>query len=619
MPHPSITLSALALVAACASAPPTTPSGSVAGEYLSGRFAAGERDLPRAAAAFDAAAARTDDPAIAARAFEYALAAGDVDAAAQYAARVVGAEDTQTVEGRNPRLAAFQADDLPRLTLAVAAIEDGDWDEAVEGLGGGYGSSLGQSLAFMLEGWALYGRDGVDAGTAHLSRPPQGAFAGFVPLHAALMFDLAGRETEAQAAYATALQTQAAEEAAIAFALSQERAGRDADAADLYRRMAEQRGLARRVGRMGLARLGEPLEGESEAFLAVAKKADRRVVGNARDGAALVLSGFARAAFDQASQEQRAAARAGFGEIDLYLNAPLGFARLATHLDPGNHAAQYLVGAITATYDQPEMAEAAFARVPPASAYYNYAVMDRAQALATLERTDEAAKLLEDYLDQDPLSPEVARFLAFLYADEERWDEALAANTVAIDAAQALAGEQDAAPGLWRFYFARGATAIEADRWERGEADMRRALELSPEEPLVLNYLGYSYVERGERLDEAFGMIERALDLDPNSGAITDSLGWAHYQRGDYETAVRYLEDAVALEPGDDTITDHLGDAYWQTGRRTEARYEWRRVLEIDGITEEMRRSIEAKLAGQPPAPGALDGVAPGGGAPNEA
>lgn len=606
--NPIFAAGALTLLTACASAAPgpDQQSGGLAGDYLSGRFAAGERDLPRAAAAYEAAARNTTDPAVARQAFEYALAAGDVPAAARYAERLSVSVEQVAEDHSQARSAAFQADDLPRLTLAVAAIETGDWDEARGHLEGPYSAALGQSLAYMLEGWALFATQGADAGTAFLAKPPQGAFAGFVPLHAALMFDLEGRDQEARAAYATAIQTPAAEEAAVAFAMMQERRGNKADAADLYTRMAEQRGLSRRVGRMGLARLGQPLDGESPAFIKLSKRAPKRFVRNAKEGAALVLADFANAAFDQASRERRAAARAGFGDIDLYLNGPLGFARLATFLDEDQPAAQYVAGAITATYEQPELAAAAYARVPPSSPYYAFAVMDRTSALITLDRMEEAARLLEDYLEQDPLSPDVALLLASIYTEEERFDDAMLAGTAAIEAAAALAEDGEDSATLWRYHFARGATAIEADRWAEGEADMRRALALSPEEALVLNYLGYSYVERGERLDEAFSMIEKALRLDPNNGAITDSLGWAHYQRGDYERAVGYLEDAVGLSPGDDTITDHLGDAYWHVGRKTEARYEWRRVLEIEDLDDEMRQSVEAKLAGEAPAPGAL-------------
>src|SRR5207302_9406593 len=114
-----------------------------------------------------------------------------------------------------------------------------------------------------------------------------------------------------------------------------------------------------------------------------------------------------------------------------------------------------------------------------------------------------------------------------------------------------------------------------AGRWPRAEADLLHALELQPEQPLVLNYLGYSWVDKGLKLNDAMRMIQRAVDLRPNDGYIVDSLGWAFYRLGNYPQAAQQLEKAVELRPQDPTINDHLGDAYWQTGRAEEARNQW--------------------------------------------
>ena len=137
------------------------------------------------------------------------------------------------------------------------------------------------------------------------------------------------------------------------------------------------------------------------------------------------------------------------------------------------------------------------------------------------------------------------------------------------------------------------------DRWEEAVADFRRVLEYTPDDATTLNYLGYTWVDRGENLEEAFDMIEKAVELEPQSGAITDSLGWAHYKLGRYGEAKRYLEDAVVLTPYSATIIDHLGDAYWKLGRRREATYQWRRALDYDP-TDKERAAIEAKLAAGP-------------------
>ena len=125
----------------------------------------------------------------------------------------------------------------------------------------------------------------------------------------------------------------------------------------------------------------------------------------------------------------------------------------------------------------------------------------------------------------------------------------------------------------WRLFYVRGIAFERLGEWPKAEADFLRALELEPDQPLVLNYLGYTWVEQGRNLDEARTMIEKAVELRPDDGYIVDSLGWVAYRLGDFEEAVRQLELAVELVPGDPIINDHLGDAYWQVGRLNEARF----------------------------------------------
>ena len=151
-------------------------------------------------------------------------------------------------------------------------------------------------------------------------------------------------------------------------------------------------------------------------------------------------------------------------------------------------------------------------------------------------------------------------------------------------------------------FYARGVSRGELGDWPEGERDLLKALALQPDDASLLNYVGYSYVDRGEHLDFAMDMIRRAAEMEPNEGYIIDSLGWAHYRLGDYETATQHLERAVELEPGDPVLNDHLGDAYWQTGRKLEARFQWRRSLTLDPADGERDR-IEAKLVAGPNVP----------------
>ncbi len=148
----------------------------------------------------------------------------------------------------------------------------------------------------------------------------------------------------------------------------------------------------------------------------------------------------------------------------------------------------------------------------------------------------------------------------------------------------------------WRLYYMRAIARERSGRWQDAEVDLSKALALKPDQPEVLNYLGYSWVNRGVKVKDGMAMIQRAVDAQPEEGAYVDSLGWAYYRLGQYGTAVDTLERAVSLMAGDPEINDHLGDAYWKAGRRTEAQFQWRAVLTLKP-DEDIRVRAEAKLA----------------------
>ena len=175
--------------------------------------------------------------------------------------------------------------------------------------------------------------------------------------------------------------------------------------------------------------------------------------------------------------------------------------------------------------------------------------------------------------------------------NKKQFKEAAAAYDEAINraAAQGL-------PDRWTLFYDRGVSYERSGDWAKAEVDLEHALELKPDQALILNYLGYSWIDKGEKLDQGLKMIEKAVELRPKDGYIVDSLGWAHYRMGDYAGAVKYLERAVELVPDDSTINDHLGDAYWRTGRQIEARYQWRRALQF-GPEQDDIPPIEGKLA----------------------
>jgi len=147
----------------------------------------------------------------------------------------------------------------------------------------------------------------------------------------------------------------------------------------------------------------------------------------------------------------------------------------------------------------------------------------------------------------------------------------------------------------WRLLYARGVAYDRAGRWAEGEADLLAALKLQPDDPEVLNYLGYSWIDRGEHLDTALNMVQKAVSQAPQSARMVDSLGWAYFRMGDFKKAVVTLESAIELEAGDPDINNHLGDAYWRVGRRDEAVFQWRRVLTLDPEAK-LKAEVEKKL-----------------------
>lgn len=277
------------------------------------------------------------------------------------------------------------------------------------------------------------------------------------------------------------------------------------------------------------------------------------------------------------------------------------FLRFARWIDPDfDRAAIWLAGLLEETH--PEMDPvtrgeiiALYDSVDDRSPYYVNARMGLANQLFDEERDDTAIAILEElsktnssYFTREALGR--ARFF------RENWEDALPFYTELVETLSEA--ELTANPEPLRL---RGIIYERLDRWPEAEADFLRVLEYKPDDADTLNYLGYTWVDRGENLTRAFELIEKAVALEPNSGAIVDSLGWAHYKLGQYEEAKTYLEKAVVLTPYSATIIDHLGDAYWRVGRKREATYQWARALEFDPTEDEVA-AIQAKLDAGPDA-----------------
>ena len=272
----------------------------------------------------------------------------------------------------------------------------------------------------------------------------------------------------------------------------------------------------------------------------------------------------------------------------------LQYARVAAYLRPDHGEAILLAGAMLENQKQYDLATAAYAAVPQSDGGFFAAEIGRARALNGAGNLEAALEVLTAQARAMPDQISVHLALGDMLRGAERWPE----SSAAYDAAVALI-PQPASSGYWAVYYSRAITLERQKLWDRAEADFRKALELEPEQPQVLNYLGYSFLERGENLDEALSMIERAVKQRPDSGYIIDSLAWGYFLAGRYTDAVEPMERASLLEPVDPTVTDHLGDVYWAVGRRLEANFQWRRALSFDpeeALATRLRRKLEIGL-----------------------
>ena len=277
----------------------------------------------------------------------------------------------------------------------------------------------------------------------------------------------------------------------------------------------------------------------------------------------------------------------------------LAYLRLALRLDPGRNDAWLLVGDIMSGMDDVEAGRQAYNMVPPASPEYSNARAKLAWSYQTAGDKETALRLASEAVAADPTDRDAAITQADLLRANDRFSEA----AVVLDKLIANQGEKPD----WRLLYMRGVALERSGRWPEAEKDLTRALAEHPDEPELLNYLGYSWIDRGERLSEALDMVRRASEADPHSGAMIDSLGWAYYRLGDYKKAVEKLERAVELEPADPEINNHLGDAYWRVGRRTEAKFQWERVLTLqpdDAIKGEIEGKLKTGLGPAPLPPG---------------
>lgn len=531
-------------LAACATiAPPQPRASSAYADYLIGRIANLRADHPAAAARYFAALQRSPhDEALVNGALVASLASGDAPRARRAARMAPGAD----------------APAYAHVVRAADAIVARRWRQAETELDRVEGAASEELLSRMMVLWVQSAQGRVDQVVVDLS-PLAGIrfYGGLFAYQQAMALDFSGRTQEALAAYDVA------------------------SAAGLWLPPAVERHADL------LVRSGQ----RDRAIVLLSNEANG---SNPALAAALARVQAGSAASEQALTPARGASVGLYGLSAIFLQEGdstngLSALTLALMMDPEFDGARLAFAQQQAKLGHVEQARAALAEVPASSPYAGSARVMDAWALLDAGRTEAAIAMAR--ANAEGGDPRAVRALADMYRNQQRYDEAEPLYT------QLITRQSNE----WRLYFARGAARERLNRWPEAEADFQRALELSPEQPDVMNYLGYSWVDRGERLQEGLALIQRAMELRPMSGAIIDSLGWAHYRLGDYARALELLERAVELEPADATLNEHLGDVYWRVGRRTEARFQWERALTLDpDHPEAIRTKIAEGLPAQP-------------------
>jgi tetratricopeptide (TPR) repeat protein len=547
----------LAAAPAAADAQAPVKASSLSGAILSAQVAQGDNDFDAAIAFYEQALGFDPGNTEFQKNLMVALLTkGEFERALPYAERLKAVPEIER---------------YARVALAVNAVNKADYIQAEALLKLSLQSDLDRLISNLMAAWVKEGAKDTDGALKTISEL-QGPdwYDVFKRIHKALILDAAGRSDAAEAAYQEALDSP------------------DASAApEAWLRLIESyAGMKARLGKKDMA-LGVIDRGDDFAPDRPSLKALRKAVsdntaiapmiGGPRDGVAEVLFGLGTAIRREGSE--------AFSK--LYL-------QLALAARPNTDVTLIQLAGLAEDMNQQAHAIDLYKLVPPQSPFSRAAQLQTGLNLADLDKQDEAVKQLTALLDADPTDTRAYLALGGVFGAKKDFKSAGAVYDRAAAAITAPLRSH------WNLFYQRGIAFEQQDIWPKAEESFRKALELYPNQPQVLNYLGYSYVDQNKNLSEALDMIRKAVELRPDDGYIVDSLGWAYYRLGKFDDAVRELERAIKLRPEDATINDHLGDSYWRVGRKLEARFQWQHAL--DGKPDEPDLTkIKAKLGASEP------------------
>jgi tetratricopeptide (TPR) repeat protein len=549
-------ISALALslvLSAAAQAATDAEPATLAGNYLASRTASHVRDLP-ATAAFTSAALKLDpgNGVLLERLFQAEVMQGEIAKAEPLAAQVIKTNSQQR---------------MARLVLGLKEFRARRYGEARGHFDEAAYTPLGTLTSTLLDAWAYAGEGSLNAALKALDKlDGQDGFTNYKALHTALIADYLGSGVRADAAYKKAYQLAPTSMRIVqAYGNWLERSGHKDEAEKVYK-----------------------------AYLADGQR--DVLVQQALDKLQSAAKPAAFVATPQAGASESLFSIASALTGDQNAEAALTYSELALSLAGDKPVILTTLGGIQSDLKFYDDSNATFDQVPKDSALRAYADTQMAINMHRMDKKDEAIKLLQDVTAKNANDFDATVTLAAIYRASDKFDLSVESYTKAIG----LLGED--AKNNWRIFYDRGIAFDKLKQFDKSEEDFRKALEISKGDPSVLNYLGYSMIDRGEKLDEALAMVKKAVELKPNDGYIVDSLGWAYYKLRDYEQAVTYCERAVDLNAGDPTIADHLGDVYWMAGRKLEARFQWQHAKDNKPDPEDLAK-IEAKIKDGLPEP----------------
>jgi tetratricopeptide (TPR) repeat protein len=551
---------AVAAVPVAGSVPAMARSGeepqakTLLGSYLAGRVARSQHDTAAAAEFYKSALTQdANNEALMDQALGMYVTEGRWDEALQLAKQLITTQQTHR---------------MARLILGLDAAKAGRFSEAREYFQAGGSGLMGELTSAMARAWMTMAEGNVKGAIDAIDSVKQAEWAQFyLRYHKALIYDAAGRRQEARALYERAFRSDS-KSLRVAMAYAQHAAA--SGDTKLARTVLDENAKRSTNGIHPVARaLSDQLKAGDKIGL---------LIEDPVDGLAEVFYGLGEALSGDG----------GVGVAAVYL-------QMALFLRPQFPFALAALASLNENTKRYDSAIAAYDRIPKGTPLQSAVDIRKALNLNQLDRVEEAKHLLEKVAKEDETDMRPLEALGSIMRGRKRYEEAVEYYSRAI----ALIPKPE--KKHWAQFYARGTCYERIKKWPLAEADLQKAMQLSPDQPLVLNYLGYSWVDQNRNLKQGLSLIERAVQLKPDDGYIVDSLGWAHYRMGNIKESVKYLERAVELRPEDPVLNDHLGDALWRVGRQQEARYQWEQALTLKPEPEEVDK-IKRKLAkGLPP------------------